>query len=37
MQERLVAVGGQLDLAVATGGGLRLRAWLPRLSETVAG
>jgi signal transduction histidine kinase len=37
MQERLVAVGGQLDLAIATGGGLRLRAWLPRLSETVAG
>ncbi len=30
MRERLEALGGRLEIGVAKGGGLRLRAWLPQ-------
>jgi len=36
MQERLEALGGRLELGVASGGGLRLRAWLPQAADVPA-
>jgi signal transduction histidine kinase len=35
MRERLEALGGKLEIGVAEGGGLRLRAWLPQAPLAV--
>ena len=36
MRERLEGLGGRLELGLRQGGGLRLRAWLPRGAASVA-